>query len=38
MEGHGGTALLDRVWEDPGYLPDLGEIREPDRWIARMAG
>ena len=37
VEGHGGTALLDRVWEDPGHLPDLGEIREPDRWIARMA-
>jgi len=37
VEGHGGTALLDRVWEDPSHLPHLGEIREPDRWIARMA-
>ncbi|MEE2958985.1 MAG: zinc-dependent metalloprotease [Actinomycetota bacterium] len=37
VEGHGGTALLDLVWEDPSHLPHLGEIREPDRWIARMA-
>ncbi len=36
VEAHGGTALLDRVWEDPSHLPDLGEIREPDRWIERL--
>ena len=36
VEAHGGTDLLDRVWEDPSYLPDLGEIREPDRWIERL--
>jgi len=36
VEAHGGTALLDRVWEDPSHLPDLGEIREPARWIGRL--
>ena len=36
VEAHGGTALLNRVWEDPSHLPDLGEIREPDRWIERL--
>ena len=36
VEAYGGTALLDRVWEDPSHLPDLGEIREPDRWIERL--
>ena len=36
VEAHGGTVLLDRVWEDPSHLPDLGEIREPDRWIERL--
>lgn len=37
VEAHGGGALLNRVWEDAQHLPDLGEIREPNRWIARMA-
>ena len=36
VEAHGGTGLLDRVWEDPGHLPDLAEIREPGLWIGRM--
>jgi uncharacterized protein (DUF2342 family) len=27
---------LDRVWEDPGHLPDLAEIRQPGLWIDRM--
>ena len=36
VEAHGGSVLLDRVWEDPSHLPDLGEIREPDRWIERL--
>ena len=38
VEAHGGTALLDRVWEEPSHLPDLGEIREPGRWIERLEG
>ena len=37
VEAHGGTALLDRVWDDPSHLPGLDEIRQPDQWIQRMA-
>jgi coenzyme F420 biosynthesis associated uncharacterized protein len=36
VEAHGGTALLDRAWERPEHLPTIGEIRDPDRWIARI--
>jgi len=36
VERAGGTALIDRVWEGPAMLPDLGEIRDPDRWISRV--
>ena len=36
VEGAGGTALLDRVWEDPDNVPGIAEIRSPDDWIARM--
>ena len=35
VEEAGGTALADRVWEDPALLPTLEEIREPARWIER---
>ena len=38
VEGHGGPALLDRAWEAPDRLPDLAEIRDPQRWIDRLAG
>jgi coenzyme F420 biosynthesis associated uncharacterized protein len=31
-------AFLNRVWEGPGMLPTLAEIREPSRWIARVEG
>jgi coenzyme F420 biosynthesis associated uncharacterized protein len=31
-------AFLNRVWEGPATLPDLDEIRTPERWIDRMAG
>jgi len=37
VEAHGGTVLLDRVWEDPDHLPDLAEIRQPGLWIDRVA-
>ena len=37
VEGHGGRALLDRVWEGPDNLPTLAEIRHPDIWIERVA-
>jgi coenzyme F420 biosynthesis associated uncharacterized protein len=29
-------AFLNRVWEGPRNLPDLAEIRDPQRWIARV--
>jgi len=31
-------AFLNRVWEGPQQLPDLAEIKHPDRWIARIEG
>ena len=31
-------AFLNRVWSGPELLPTLDEIRNPDRWIARVEG
>jgi coenzyme F420 biosynthesis associated uncharacterized protein len=36
VEQAGGPGLLARVWDDPAWLPDLAEVRQPDRWIARV--
>jgi coenzyme F420 biosynthesis associated uncharacterized protein len=36
VEGAGGTALLDRAWEEPGNLPSISEIRDPATWVARI--
>jgi len=33
-----GMSGFNLVWEGPGNLPEHGEIGEPDRWIARVAG
>jgi coenzyme F420 biosynthesis associated uncharacterized protein len=33
-----GMAGLNRVWAGPELLPDAAEIRQPDRWLARVAG
>lgn len=30
--------FLNRVWEGPANLPDLAEIRQPQRWIDRIEG
>ena len=30
--------FLNRVWTGPEQLPSLDEIRDPDRWIARIEG
>jgi coenzyme F420 biosynthesis associated uncharacterized protein len=30
--------FLNRVWSGPEQLPSLEEIRDPDRWIARIEG
>ncbi len=31
-----GMAFLNRSWDSPAHLPSEAEIREPERWIARM--
>jgi coenzyme F420 biosynthesis associated uncharacterized protein len=31
-----GPAFFAQVWERPERLPTLDEIREPERWVARM--
>ena len=36
VEARGGRELIDRVWRGPEWLPTLQEIREPERWIARV--
>jgi coenzyme F420 biosynthesis associated uncharacterized protein len=36
VEARGGRELFDRVWRGPEWLPTLAEIREPERWIARV--
>jgi coenzyme F420 biosynthesis associated uncharacterized protein len=36
VEAHGGRELMDKVWRGPEWLPTLPEIREPQRWIARV--
>jgi coenzyme F420 biosynthesis associated uncharacterized protein len=33
-----GVAFVNRVWDGPENLPSMAEIREPQRWIARMGG
>jgi coenzyme F420 biosynthesis associated uncharacterized protein len=37
VEEAGGRALLDEAWAAPEHLPSLEEIREPRRWIERVA-
>ena len=36
VEKSGGPQLLSRVWEGPQWLPSTAEIKEPERWIARV--
>jgi coenzyme F420 biosynthesis associated uncharacterized protein len=36
VEESGGPELLATVWQSPDLLPDLGEIRDPGRWLARV--
>jgi coenzyme F420 biosynthesis associated uncharacterized protein len=36
VERAGGTELLNSTFEAPTMLPTLGEIRAPERWIARV--
>lgn len=37
VESAGGRDLLDTAWQGPDRLPSLAEIREPQRWIERVA-
>jgi coenzyme F420 biosynthesis associated uncharacterized protein len=34
--GTRGIAFLNRAWEAPEYLPTEAEIKNPERWVARM--
>lgn len=36
VEAAGGPELLDNVWRGPEWLPDLVEIRDPQRWVDRV--
>jgi len=36
VEDAGGPELLAEIWQSPDLLPDLEEIRHPDRWIQRV--
>jgi coenzyme F420 biosynthesis associated uncharacterized protein len=31
-----GHAFAQRVWDGPGFLPSLPELREPGRWVERV--
>jgi coenzyme F420 biosynthesis associated uncharacterized protein len=33
-----GVAFANRVWERAEHLPTMAEIRQPQRWIARLGG
>ena len=37
VESDGGPRQIDRCWESPEMLPTIEEIREPERWLARVA-
>lgn len=37
VERRAGFGALDRAWEGPDKLPTLEEIREPERWLSRVA-
>jgi coenzyme F420 biosynthesis associated uncharacterized protein len=37
VEDTGGAALLDLAWAEPANVPSIDEIRDPQRWIARVA-
>ena len=37
VERRGGFEAIDRVWAGPQNLPTLDEIRDPSRWLERVA-
>lgn len=36
VERQAGFSALDHVWQGPESLPTLDEIRDPERWLARV--
>jgi coenzyme F420 biosynthesis associated uncharacterized protein len=32
-----GIAFVNLAWQGPEYLPTMDEVREPDRWVRRVA-
>ncbi|HEY2301858.1 MAG TPA: zinc-dependent metalloprotease [Acidimicrobiales bacterium] len=36
VEAEGGPELLANAWRGPLWLPSMGEIRDPSRWIDRV--
>jgi uncharacterized protein (DUF2342 family) len=32
-----GGAGIELLWRGPEYLPDLAEIRDPQRWLSRVS-
>jgi coenzyme F420 biosynthesis associated uncharacterized protein len=36
VEAEGGAELVRRIWEDPGNLPTLQEVRAPAAWLGRV--
>ncbi len=38
VEQVGGAELFALVWSSPAMLPSLEEIRDPERWLARVGG
>ena len=32
-----GPGVIDRCWESPDHLPTLAEVRDPGRWLQRVA-
>jgi coenzyme F420 biosynthesis associated uncharacterized protein len=37
VDREAGFSTLDRAWEGPDMLPTLDEIKEPQRWLSRIA-
>ncbi|MBT5582289.1 MAG: coenzyme F420 biosynthesis-associated protein, partial [Acidimicrobiaceae bacterium] len=37
VEAHGGVEALDFAWADSANVPSIGEIRDPQLWIDRVA-
>jgi coenzyme F420 biosynthesis associated uncharacterized protein len=37
VAGRAGVSVLNRVWESAASMPTLQELRNPERWLARVA-